>query len=187
MSSALRIGIIIGSTRPTRVGDQVGRWVLELAKARHDATFELVDLADFHLPVLDEPQIAATGQYEHEHTKKWSQAIAGFDGYLFVTPEYNHGVPGGLKNAFDFLYQEWTNKAIGFVSYGADGGVRAVEAWRLIVANAQMADVRAQVSLRRFEEFPDGTFTPSERRAGELQTVLDQVLAWAGALKPLRG
>lgn len=181
-----RIAIIIGSTRPNRVGHKVAAWVHGIASQRGDAQFEVVDIADFGLPVLDEPQVAATGQYQNEHTKRWSAAMGGFDGYVFVTPEYNHGVPGAMKNAVDFLYNEWVNKALGFVSYGADGGVRSVEQWRLVAANLQMADVRGQVSLRRFEEFPDDEFVPGPRREGELTTMLDQLVAWANALAPLR-
>lgn len=183
----MRIAVIVGSTRPGRVGEQVGRWVLESAQGREGATYELVDVADAGLPLLDEPVPAAAAKYSQEHTKAWAAKIAAYDGFVFVTAEYNHGVPGAFKNAFDFLFAEWNDKAVGFVSYGADGGVRSVEQWRGIVANAKMADVRAVVSLSVFTEFPDGTFTPGERRAGELAEVFAQVEAWSGALKPLRG
>lgn len=182
----IKIGIIVGSTRPGRVADQVAAWVKAQGDARQDAQFEVIDVADFDLPILDEPQLAAAGSYEHEHTKRWSAAISPFDGYIVVTPEYNHGVPGGLKNAFDFLYNEFVNKAIAFVSYGAESGVRSVESWRLISANFQMADVRAQVSVSRFQEFPDGTFTPGPRREKELSILFDQLVAWSGALRTVR-
>ncbi|HYO86265.1 MAG TPA: NAD(P)H-dependent oxidoreductase [Dermatophilaceae bacterium] len=182
-----RIGIIVGSTRSSRVGDQVGAWVHGVASQRTDAEFELIDLATFALPVLDEPQMASTGVYEHEHTQRWSAAVGACDGYVFVTAEYNHGVPGALKNAFDFLYREWANKAVGFVSYGAEGGVRAVESWRVIVANAHLADVRGAVHLRRYGgEFRQDVFTPEAHRAKELSALLDQVIAWTRALAVLR-
>ena len=105
---------------------------------------------------------------------------------MFVTPEYNHGVPAALKNAVDVLGSEWAHKAIAFVSYGADGGVRAVEHWRAVVANLFMVDVRAQVSLLVFEDWKDGEFRPLERREGELDTVLDDLVAMTEAVRTLR-
>ena len=123
----LKVAIVIGSTRPGRKGEAVARWVHALASKRGDAEFELVDLQDFRLPLLDEPALPARQQYIHPHTQAWSAKIAPFDAFVFVTPEYNHGVPGALKNAIDYLYHEWANKAAGFVSYGSMGGARAVE------------------------------------------------------------
>lgn len=105
----LRIAIIIGCTRPARIGAAVGAWAYEIARKRHDAEFELLDLALVDLPLLDEPKPAMSGQYTHDHTRTWSAAVASFDGYFFVTPEYNHGTSAALKNAIDFLYQEWIN------------------------------------------------------------------------------
>lgn len=105
----LRIAIIIGCTRPARIGAAVGAWAYEIARKRHDAEFELLDLATVDLPLLDEPKPAMSGQYTHDHTRTWSAAVASFDGYVFVTPEYNHGTSAALKNAIDFLYQEWIN------------------------------------------------------------------------------
>src|SRR4051794_3468911 len=117
-----RIGIILGSTRPGRNGEQVAKWVYDVAARRTDAEFELVDLADFPLPHLDEPLPPSVGRYQNEHTKQWAATIGSFDGFVIVTPEYNHGTSGVLKNAIDFLYAEWNNKAVGFVSYGGTGG-----------------------------------------------------------------
>ena len=123
----LKIALILGSTRPGRNGEAVSQWVYEIAKRRSDANFELVDIKDFNLPLLDEPIPPSMGQYSQEHTKTWSAKIDSFDAYIFVTAEYNHGIPGALKNAIDFLFKEWNNKVAGFVSYGSAGGVRAVE------------------------------------------------------------
>ena len=123
----IRIAVIIGSTRPGRNGEAVAKWVYEIARKRSDAEFELVDIKDFNLPLLDEPVPPSLGQYTKEHTKVWAAKIDSFDAYVFVTPEYNHGISGALKNAIDFLFKEWNNKAAGFVSYGALGGTRAVE------------------------------------------------------------
>jgi NAD(P)H-dependent FMN reductase len=183
----LKIGIIIGSTRPGRNGEAVGRWVHEIASKRADADYELVDLLDYNLPHLDEGMPASMGQYANEHTRQWAEKVAEFDGFIFVTPEYNHGTSGVLKNAIDFIYGEWNNKSAGFVSYGAVGGTRAVEHLRLVVGELQIADVRAQVALSLATDFENyHVFTPQAQRAVQLGTVLDQTVAWAGALKPLR-
>ena len=119
-----RIGIILGSTRPGRIGEQVARWLLELAQQRSDAEFDLIDLLDHPLPHFDEPLPPTPGQYQHEHTKRWAQVIQSFDGFVMVTPEYNHSTSGVLKNAIDYLCKELQNKAVGFVSYGGQGGPR---------------------------------------------------------------
>src|SRR5256885_5567989 len=131
----LKIAIIIGSTRPGRNGEAVAKWVHEIAQKRSDAEFELVDIKDFNLPLLDEPVPAAMGNYSKPHTKAWGAKIDSFDGYVFVTPEYNHGMNGALKNAIDFLYREWNNKAAGFVGYGGEGAARAVAPMRAGVAH----------------------------------------------------
>jgi NAD(P)H-dependent FMN reductase len=182
-----RIGIILGSTRPNRNGEQVARWVFDAAKERTDAEFELVDLRDYPLPHLDEPMPPALGQYANDHTKEWAQTIASFDGFVIVTPEYNHSTSGVLKNAIDYLYAEWNNKAVGFVSYGSAGGARAAEHLRLIAGELQMADVRQQVALSLITEFENfSVFRPGEYNAAALQTLLDQVIGWSNALAPLR-
>lgn len=182
-----RIGIILGSTRPHRNGEQVAAWVLEHAAQREDTAFELIDLRDHPLPHLDEPLPPSAGAYQHEHTRQWAATIERFDGFVIVTPEYNHSVPGVLKNALDYLYAEWANKAVGFVSYGAAGGVRAVEHLRQIAGELQMADVRAQVALSLRTDFEHyTTFIPHEHHQRYLATLLDQVTAWATALAPLR-
>jgi len=182
-----RIGIIIGSTRPNRNGEQVANWVLEIASRRSDAEFELVDLRDYPLPHLDEPLPPSLGQYQNDHTKEWAEKIGSFDGFVFVTPEYNHGTSGVLKNAIDFLYAEWNNKAVGFVSYGAVGGARAAEHLRLVVAELQMADVRQQVALSLITEFENySVFKPGDYNVPALNTMLDQIVAWSTALAPIR-
>jgi NAD(P)H-dependent FMN reductase len=182
-----RIGIILGSTRPNRNGEQVAKWVYEIASARGDAEFELVDLLDYPLPHLDEPLPPSMGQYQNEHTRQWAEKIASFDGFVFVTPEYNHSTSGVLKNAIDYLYAEWHNKAAGFVSYGGVGGARAAEHLRLIAGELQMADVRQQVALSMLTEFENfSVFRPGEYNRAALDTLLDQVIAWSKALAPLR-
>ncbi len=182
----LKIAVIIGSTRPGRVGPQVAQWVMEQAKDR-DATYDLIDLKDVDLPFLDEGAPASMHHYEHEHTKAWSEKIAQYDGFVFVTCEYNHSYPAPLKNAIDYLYEEWNNKSAAFVSYGSLGGARAVEHLRGVAAELQIADVRQQLSFSLFTDFENfSTFTPGPQHAPSAQTMFDQVEAWAGALKPLR-
>jgi NAD(P)H-dependent FMN reductase len=182
-----RIAIILGSTRPGRNGEAVANWVYDIAKQRDDAEYELVDIADFHLPHLDEALPPSLGQYAQPHTKAWATKIDSFDGFVFVTPEYNHSTSGALKNAIDFLYKEWNNKAAGFVSYGSLGGARAVEHLRLVMGELQVADVRAQVALSLFTDFKDfSQFDPAPHQAEAVGTVLDQVVAWSGALAALR-
>lgn len=182
-----QIGIILGSTRPNRNGEQVARWVYDSAAQRSDADFELVDLRDYPLPHLDEPVPPSLGQYQHDHTKEWAAKIDSFDGFVMVTPEYNHSTSGVLKNALDYLYAEWNNKAVGFVSYGSAGGTRAVEHLRLVCGELQMADVRQQVALSLVTEFENySVFKPGDYNLPALDTLLDQVIAWSGALATLR-
>jgi NAD(P)H-dependent FMN reductase len=182
-----RIGIILGSTRPNRNGEQVARWVYDIASRRSDAEYELVDLRDYPLPHLDEPLPPSMGQYQNDHTKAWAAKIASFDGFVIVTPEYNHSTSGVLKNAIDYLYAEWNNKAVGFVSYGGVGGARAAEHLRLVAGELQMADVRQQVALSLLTEFENfSVFRPGDYNTAALDTLLDQVVAWSNALAPLR-
>jgi NAD(P)H-dependent FMN reductase len=183
----LKIAIILGSTRPGRNGEAVSQWVYEIAKKRNDANFELLDIKDYNLPLLDEPIPPSMGQYTKEHTKTWALKIDSFDAYVFVTPEYNHGIPGALKNAIDFLYKEWNNKVAGFVSYGGAGGVRSVEQLRLVMAELKVATVRAQVTLSLFTDFENFTkFKPASFQENSANTLLDEVIAWSGAFKTLR-
>ena len=180
----LKVGIIVGSTRPGRNGEAVARWVQEQAAKRGDAHYELVDIADFGLPLLDEPVPAAMGQYGNGHTRRWADKIGSLDAFVFVTPEYNHSTSAALKNALDYLFAEWTDKAAAFVGYGSAGGARAVEHLRTIVANLGIADVRGQVGLSLFEDFEDfSRFKPREMHLQSLDAMLDQLVGWGIALK----
>src|SRR6476659_6689248 len=182
----IKIAIIVGSTRPGRNGEAVAKWVYEVSRKRSDAEFELVDIKDFNLPLLDEPMPPIMGQYSKPHTKTWAAKIGSFDGYVFVTSEYNHGISGALKNAIDFLFREWNDKAAGFVSYGGPGGARAVEHLRLVLAEVQMATVRNQVLLSMFHDFENfSVFKPHARHEKSVNAVFDQVIAWSSALKTL--
>ncbi len=184
---SLNIGIIMGSTRPGRNSEAVTQWVYQIAQQRSDAKFEVVDITDYDLPVYDEPIPPSFGQYEKPHTKAWAEKIASFDAFVIVSPEYNHGPSGALKNAIDFVYGEWNNKAAGFVSYGSAGGARAVEQLRLVMAELQVATVRAQVMLSLFTDFENFTeFKPDPRHEPEVHAMLDQLVAWGSAFKTLR-
>ena len=183
----LKVAIILGSTRPGRNGEAVSKWMYEIAKKRNDADFELVDVKDFNLPLLDEPIPPSMGKYSKEHTKTWSAKINSFDAYVFVTAEYNHGTPGALKNAIDFLFKEWNNKVAGFVGYGSAGGVRSVEQLRLVMAELKVATVRTQVQLSLFTDFENfSNFKPAPFQEKSANNMLDEVIAWGGTLKVLR-
>lgn len=183
----MKIQIILGSTRPGRLGEQVAKWAEKSLQDFKDTEFELVDITDYNLPLLDEPMPPMMGQYTKDHTKKWSAKIAEADGYIFVTPEYNHSIPGAFKNAVDFLNHEWRNKAIGFISYGSAGGSRAVEQWRQVAGELHMADVRDQVLLYLGTDFENySTFKPTDNHAEQLIVVANEVVAWSQALAQLR-
>ncbi|GII64905.1 FMN reductase [Sphaerisporangium krabiense] len=182
-----RIAIIVGSTRPGRIGRGVADWVYRITAKRTEAEYEIVDLADQDLPLYDEAVPAAVGRYAGEHTRRWAEIVERYDGYLVVTPEYNHAPPAALKNAFDFVYAEWGDKAIGFVGYGAAGGARAVEHLKLVAVELSIAPVSAQVGLLIPADFPAyPEFTPLDGRESELERVLNQLESWSKALAAVR-
>ncbi|MEV5750421.1 NAD(P)H-dependent oxidoreductase [Actinoallomurus sp. NPDC052308] len=182
-----KIAIIVGSTRPGRIGRVVADWVHQLASKRVGVEYEIVDLADQNLPLYDEEVPAAVGRYAGERTKRWAEVVGRYDGYLVVTPEYNHAPPAAVKNAFDFVYAEWQNKAIGFVGYGAAGGARSVEHLKLVAVELSIAPVAAQLGLLIPGDFPNyPEFAPLENREAELERVLDQLESWAQALAAVR-
>jgi len=183
----IQIGIITGSTRPGRLNEAVAGWILDLNSTRDDAEFQLVDIACFNLPLLDESAPPSLAQYSKRHTQAWATKIGTLDGFVFVTPEYNHSTSGALKNAIDFLYSEWNSKAAAFVRYGSVGDVRAVEHLRGVMAELQIADVRGQIALSLFDDFENFTkFTPRELHTPSLHALLDQLVGWTGALKAFR-
>lgn len=183
----LKIAIIIGTTRPNRKSEQVARWVYDQASKRGDAEYELLDLRDYNLPIFAEPYPPSFKRYTLDITKQWSEVIASYDAYVFVTGEYNHGIPGVLKNAIDYLWYEWHDKAAGFVSYGSAGGARAVEQLRQVMGELHVTDVRPQVLLFSHIDFENyTTFIPTEAHAKALHTMLDKLVAWGTALKNMR-
>jgi NAD(P)H-dependent FMN reductase len=184
----LRVGIVVGSTRPGRKAEAVAKWVYDIGKNRSNAELEVIDIQDYNLPLLDEPMPPSLGQpHRNPHTRRWSAKIDSMDAFVFVTPEYNHGPSGALKNAIDFLFHEWNNKSAGFVAYGGAGGVRAVEQLRQVMGEIMIADVRAQVALSLHTDFEHfTTFKPAPHREASVNAMLDQVIAWGEALRPLR-
>jgi NAD(P)H-dependent FMN reductase len=183
----LKIAIIIGTTRPNRKSETVARWVYELASRRGDAQYELVDLRNYNLPIFDEPNNPSQRQYTKDYTRVWSEKIASYDAYIFVTGEYNHGIPGVLKNAIDYLWYEWHDKPAGFVSYGSAGGVRAVEQLRGVMGELHVADIRPQVFFSTRTDFENYTiFKPDEAREKALGAMLDKLIQWGQAMKTMR-
>ncbi len=181
MTEKLNIGIILGSTRQGRVSPQVGQWVKEIADQRGDANYEIVDIADFNLPFVGE------GTGEEPGLKAWSEKINSLDGYVFIVQEYNHSITGALKNALDSAREEWNNKAAGIVSYGSVGGARAAEHLRGILGELLVADVRTHPALSLFTDFENfSEFKPADLHLDNVNGMLDQVVAWSGALKTLR-
>ena len=176
----MRIGIIIGSVRDGRFGQGVSQWFIPLAQERSDQDIdvEVIDLKEFDLPVLTSATVpgAAEKQYEDERVQRWSAAIDACDAFVFITPEYNHGVPGGFKNAFDSIGSEWAQKPVAFVSYGAEKGIRAVEQWRAIVSHFHMVDVRTQLAFSIFEDVDaDGGLAPTDSHAQRARTLVDDL------------
>ncbi|WP_214411082.1 NADPH-dependent FMN reductase [Sphaerisporangium fuscum] len=196
----IRIALVVGSTRPGRRGTAAARWALDTAAASPAvaggrASIDILNVADFDLPLLDEPVPAAFGAYAQSHTRRWSQAVAAFDAFVFVTPEYNHSFPAALKNALDYLFAEWQHKVAGFVGYGTSGGIRAVEQLRQVMGELKVADVPTQVALSMFTDFTftdptdptdPGTCTPAPHHAETLTRMLEEIIAWSAALVPLR-
>lgn len=176
----LKIGIILGSTREGRVSPQVGAWVKEVANKRGDAEYEIIDIADFKLPLLGEEGDASGAA-------AWSEKVANCDGFVFIVQEYNHSITGALKNALDYLRVEWNNKAAGIVSYGSVGGARAAEHLRGILGELLVADVRVHPALSLFTDFENGTvFKPKEVQEDSVNQMLDQLIPWSKALSTIR-
>jgi NAD(P)H-dependent FMN reductase len=185
-----RIGIVIGSTRPSRFGEKPAAWIHDIAKKRTDLDFELIDLRDYKLPLFNEPISPAWGPLKNEEAQRWAAKLASLDGFILVTPEYNHGMSGVLKNALDYAYNEFIHKPVAFVGYGAVGAARAVEQLRLVTAELQMVSIRNAIHIgggdflglfqqgKSFDDFPH-----LAKSAGPM---FDELAWWATLLKPAR-
>lgn len=184
----LHIGIVVGSTRKGRKGRQVADWLLAHARKRGDyATYTLLDLAEYPLPFLDAELPAGQQAIADEAIRAWTRAVDMQDGFIFVTPEYNHATSGALKNALDHVNREINNKAAGLAGYGGLGGARAIENLRLILGELQVADVRTSATFSIMTDFDQaGIFQPKDYHLRNVNGMLDQLLAWSRALRSVR-
>jgi NAD(P)H-dependent FMN reductase len=187
MTEQLRIGIVLGSTRTGRFADRPAEWLMRIAKKREGAAFELVDLRDYPLPFFDEPKSPFREASKNEVALRWGRKVAELDAFVFVTGEYNHGIPASLKNALDYLYAEWNRKPAAFVAYGNVGGARGVEQLRLVLVELQVAPLRSAVHIVRFE-FMDmllngKTFDDFPHLEQAADVMLDDLIWWAGTLR----
>ncbi len=190
MAPLPHISIIVGSTRPNRFSEKPAQWIFELAQKRSDMTTELLDLRDYPLPFYDEPTSPSMikGEYPNAMAQTWARKIATSDGFIIVTPEYNHGYPAVLKNALDYVYREWNNKTVGFISYGGVGGARAIEQLRQVAVELQMAPIRTSIHI------PWSTYMETTKQGiraldefyEKAEQLLTQLLWWAAALKAAR-
>lgn len=182
-----KIAIVTGSTRPGRVNQGVAQWVLAQAQEFGGADFELVDIMDFNLPILDEPFPAAYQNYQNDHTKSFSAKMNEFDGYIFIVGEYNHSVQPALANALSYINAELNNKAAGMVGYGSAMGARAVEHLRGILSELQIAHVQKTGMFSLFTDFENfSAFAPTEQAAKSVQPMFEQVLSWTKAMENVR-
>lgn len=182
------LSVVIGSTRPSRVGGLIAQWTVAAATRHGGFEVEVVDLAELDLPLLDEPHHPRLADYQHEHTRRWSELVAGADAFVFVTPEYNYGAPPALLNAIDYLFGEWQYAPVGFVSYGGvSAGTRSVQMLKQVVTTLKMMPVPEAVSIPFFPDFiEDGVFAPDEVAEQAADAMYDELLRWTGALQGLR-
>ncbi|MCX5493227.1 NAD(P)H-dependent oxidoreductase [Kaistia dalseonensis] len=186
---AHKLHIIIASTRPGRVGPKVANWIFEYAKEHGKFEPVLVDLADFNLPVYDEPHHPRLQQYQHEHTKAWSASVNAADAFLFVTPEYNYFAPPALVNAFSYVFKEWKYKPAGLVSYGGvSGGLRAAQSEKLLMTTLGVVPLAEGVAIPMVGQLinAEGQLVPNDLIIASAKGMLDELIKWSEALKPLR-
>lgn len=184
----LAIGVIVASTRPVRNGGQIATWIQQTTDRHDDVRYTYLDLAELHLPLLAEPKTPSQGNYELESTKRWSQLVAAQDGFLIVTPEYNHGYPASLKNALDTLHAEWLKKPVGYVGYGVVGAARSIEQLHAVVLNLEMYPIANQTTnILLFEHMNDkGEFVPTDRHQRALEGTLTKLKEWSVLFKTIR-
>ena len=181
--------IIVGSTRPGRAGAPIAQWFAARAKDHGGFDVNVVDLAEIGLPLLDEPNHPRLRQYTRQHTKDWSAIVDAADAFVIVTPEYNYGYPASVKNAIDYLHQEWQHKPVGFVSYGGvAAGTRAVQQLKQVVTTLRMLPVFDSVNIPFYHQFldSDGVFQPNAVLEQAADAMLDELVRTEAALRPLR-
>ncbi len=183
-----KLHVLVCSTRPGRIGPSIAHWFAERARAHGGFDVEIVDLAEVALPIFDEPKHPRLGQYEHEHTKRWSAKVREADAFVFVCPEYNYGAPPALVNALDYLFTEWKYKPVGFVSYGGiSGGLRSVQMIKQFVTTLSMMPLPDGVTLPfAMKQIEGGVFAAIESQEKSAGVMLDELVRWAGALATLR-
>lgn len=184
-----RLGIVVGSTRPGRVGLAVARWFADVAKEHGAFDVEFVDLADVALPLLDEPNHPRMKRYTKDHTLRWSRLVDSLDAFAFVTPEYNYAMAPALLNAIDYLFSEWNYKPVGFVSYGGvSGGTRSVQMAKQVVTSVKMMPMSEGVIIPfvRQSITDEGVFKPEDPITDAARVLLDELARWESALRPLR-
>ncbi len=188
--SRLKIAVIIGTTRAARFGHKAAQWIFDIAAARDDMDVELIDLRDFPLPFFEEVASNAWAPTQNEVGLRWQKKVGAFDGYIFVTAEYNHGVPAVLKNALDYAYPEWNRKAAACVGYGAVGGARAIEQLRLVFVELQLAPTRTGVHIQGADFMAvwrqGKAISELEYLKPNADAMLDELAWWTGALKAAR-
>jgi NAD(P)H-dependent FMN reductase len=186
--STLKIKVIVASTRPNRFSEKPAQWIFELAAKRSDLDVELLDLRDYPLPFFEEPLPPglAKDSYTNPVVVKWRDKVRDGDGFIIVTPEYNHGYPAVLKNAIDYVYYAWARKAVAFVSWGGAGGARGVEQLRAVAVELDMAPLRQAVHIPNpwFIQDMSGIDTEANQQAAKV--LLDSLTWWTGALKAAR-
>jgi NAD(P)H-dependent FMN reductase len=180
--------VIVGSIRPGRAGQPIAEWFIDRAKAHGGFDVEVADLAEIRLPLMEEPNHPRLGQYTSQHTRDWSALIDRSDAVVFITPEYNYGYPATIKNAIDYLHQEWKDKPAGFVSYGGiAAGTRAVQQLKQVITTLKMVPVFESVNIPFHAQFiRDGQFHANEVLDQAADAMLDELLRLDGALAPLR-
>jgi NAD(P)H-dependent FMN reductase len=181
--------VIIGSTRPGRIGPSVAEWIIERAREHGGFDVEVTDLADLNLPIYDEPNHPRLKKYVHQHTKDWSALVEGSDAFIFVMPEYNYGFNAATKNAIDFLFQEWGHKAAGIVSYGGvAAGTRATQMLKQVLSALKIVPVTEAVNIpfvfKHLDE--DKRFKSTEELEQAATAMLDELVRWTDALLALR-
>jgi NAD(P)H-dependent FMN reductase len=183
----MHLQIIIGSVREGRVGLPVGEWVLEQAGGRDGLTVELIDLKEWNLPIFALPRSPAMGNYTDPLQQRWAAKIAEADGFILITPEYNHGYSPAMKNALDYLYAEWRRKPAAFVGYGNAGGARAIEQLRQVVTELQIAPLSAVVHIAGvWAKVKDGRFAADEQDTRRFAHLMDDLSWWMAALHAAR-
>ncbi|WP_046867355.1 NADPH-dependent FMN reductase [Microvirga massiliensis] len=183
-----KLHVVICSTRPGRVGPTVAHWFHEVAIEHDQFDVALVDLAEFNLPLFDEPKHPRLQQYQHEHTKRWAASVNAADAFVFVTPEYNHGPPPSLLNVLNYVYLEWNYKPAGFVSYGGmSGGMRAVQVEKLTLTTLKVVPIIESVVVSMVSQYIEGgAFKPNDIQSDAAIAMLNELARWAECLKPMR-